>query len=219
MSAMNAFLGADAVHIVTDGAAYNPSGQTLSVMQKVSILGHLPAIIATRGSCLLTQMAGSAASIGCKSFDALAEDLGGFCKAIHETYAAYSDANGEPANYARSDFLIAGWSDSRQRLETYAISNAEDGEFAAWRPSLFTGDDYLISPDSDDLDWQGIEAEIGNFARCPEIAAVRLLEAQRRLVVPGHESPPLGAFVQVTTLTREGISTRIVKRWPEAAAA
>lgn len=219
MSAMNAFLSADAVHVVTDGAAYDPSGKTLGVMQKVAILGHLPAVIATRGSCLLTQVAGSAASIGCRSFDALVADLGGFCKSIHGTYVAYSEANGASSNYARSDFLVAGWSEIRQRLETYAVSNAEGGEFEAWKPCLFTGADYLISPDSDDLNWQGIEAEIGDFAKCPEVAAVRLLDAQQRLTVPGHESPPVGAFVQLTTVTRDGIGTKILKRWPEQAAA
>lgn len=211
---MNAFLYPDEIHIVTDGAGYLQSGEIVHAMQKVAILGHLPAVIATRGSAVLTQLVAFSAALGATSFDQLADNVSAFCRGIHDAYIAQAQAYGREPEFVRSDFIVAGWSEARQRMETYVVTSSAADEFKPWRAQLFTGTDCLFSPDGDGFDYEAIEAELGDFASCPEVAAVRVLEAQRALKVPGHRDPPVGEFVQLTTLTRAGINTRIVKRWP-----
>jgi hypothetical protein len=48
----------------------------------------------------------------------------------------------------------------------------------------------------------------------PEKHGVRLLEAMR--LTPGYEAA-IGGFAQITTLTKSGVSTRILLGWPGAA--
>lgn len=69
----------------------------------------------------------------------------------------------------------------------------------------------------------GVVAAIGDIAndvgapwQDPEAWALRLMEAQRAHKLPlenGHEVVAAGAFCQLTTLTRDSITTRVLKRW------
>lgn len=223
MSAMNAFLSPQAVHIATDGAGYLPDGRTVCGVQKVAILAHLPCVIAVRGAIELLSLAAEAATRGAQTFDALASRVGAFCKAVHQTAEAGAEAYGQPFPFTRSDFLIAGWSEARGRLETYAVTSAADGEFEPWTARLyFGGDDTILSPYTDEVGAavDAIEAELGgDLAAKPEAAALRVIEVQRALRLKDFADSPCGVFCQLTTLTREGISTKILRRWPDAKAA
>lgn len=215
MTAMNAFLSPQAVHIATDGAAYSPDGRTVCSVQKVAILPQLPCVIATRGATCLLGLAYESAERSA-SFDELAARVGSFCRGVARAYQAQAEAYGEPVAFERANFIVAGWSEERQRLETYAVTSHDDGELRAWTPSLFVGSDALVSPLNAEISLalDAIEAELGDLAEQPEISAVRVMEAQRAIRVEGFRDAPAGVFCQLTTLTRAAITTRVLKRWP-----
>lgn len=67
------------------------------------------------------------------------------------------------------------------------------------------------APSADAIEAAGVVCpEAKNFD--PVTHGVKLMDAQRRT----HPAE-IGSFMQVTTLTRGGVDSRLVKRWPDQA--
>ena len=63
-----------------------------------------------------------------------------------------------------------------------------------------------------------IAGDVGSPADAPEAWALRLMEAQRACPFEfenGRRIIAVGGFCQITTLTRDGVNTRIMQRWPD----
>lgn len=217
MTALNCFVTTEAVHIATDGAGYLVDGSPCGQNQKVAILGHLPAVIAIRGPVALIHAVTAGVAPSFRDFDAMIAAAPDSFRSIHAAYVKTMEAGGHSAFIPRAvEFVIGGYSNERRQVEAYLLSSGAQGGLKPW--TICQVPDDIISPMSD-----GVAAAIGNIAsevgapwQDPEAWALRLMEAQRAHKLPlenGHEVVAAGAFCQLTTLTRDGITTRVLKRW------
>lgn len=226
MSATNAIITEDAIHICTDGSACLMDGSFRGQAQKVAILAHLPCVIAARGSTMFPVSAAVNINSRFTSFDALLPEVPTLFRRISEQFEAqvrdmgYEDSLGGGGG----EFMVAGWSDRRQRLEAYwMISDDRFGTgVEPWTLLPIQGLAFSPSTDAAMAQFRQVMADIGNVLEHPEEASLRFMEVQRGLSTEGLDGLSLvaaGEFCQLTTLRRDGISTKILKRWPARAAA
>jgi hypothetical protein len=113
----------------------------------------------------------------------------------------------------KAEFVVAGWSESHG-ADAFTISRDDKG---AWIVTD-TGD-VLMAPGDDSIQQAALAALPAGVTCAAEMDAARdglaMVRAQRdaRLLENGRSA--VGAFVQLTTVTRDGISTRILERWLE----
>lgn len=218
MTSLNAFVLPEAVHIITDGAIY--SGNIIHPVeaQKVAILGNLPAVIGVRGALTILPSIIASVSQNVNSFDELLSTLPDLFKAVCNKYWDYAGQQGD-RNERRAHFVIAGWSAERNQLEAYTLASEDMPGMPAWKLTYIDG--VLVGPaDADFFNRLG-ELRPEELIDDTEGFAIRLTQLQRESRFKNIETglPTVGGdfaagrFVQLTTLTRDGISTRIVKRW------
>ncbi|GJE72154.1 hypothetical protein [Methylorubrum podarium] len=215
MTAMNTIVTPTAVHVSTDGASYLRDGQIVWEGQKVGILAHLPAVIGVRGPSMHVPSIVANVSANFTGFDPLVAAAARLFRAIHEQYGAAMAAQ-DRAHEAHEDaeFVVAGWSEERDRPEAYGVHSHGRNGLKAW--TLFEIPGLSISPSDpeliDRLDFLNLETVLTNV----EATALRIMELQRERpfeMESGRATVAAGAFCQLTTLTRSGVTTRILKRW------
>ncbi|CAO4178635.1 hypothetical protein CLBKND_03250 [Methylorubrum aminovorans] len=206
--------GFGAVHVLIDGWLRGPEGQVFGTAQKVRILGHLPAVVSGRGPSELPEYFADRARWRFVSFDEAVSNM-------HETYtivlAQFGTAN--PQARARPNLiLMAGWSEERGRPECWVM---DSGSEAAGPQQIMN----TCAPSSPELIGRlvamGLSGGMASFD--PSRDGLRVMRAQRDLRFPhpvsGEKQPAVGGFCQHTVITADGITTRIVERWPAAQAA
>lgn len=208
----------DAVHVFTDGGLLDPAGVVRGLYPKPYIFPHLNAVLVFRGT-EHGHISDAALEIGAtrSSFDDLAERAGdAFRRAIGLHVGLDADGN-MPPGYGY-ELLFCGWSDLRSRLEIYGVSTlglrevfhgvrAEPYELARF-------DNAVISPNHPDLRALMAQYPTGTI----EELGIAVLEAQRQIPaqVPGRAPYSFVAgFVQHTVVRKDGISTHIIKTWPD----
>ncbi|CAO4155154.1 hypothetical protein LPLAFNJD_LOCUS4373 [Methylorubrum aminovorans] len=206
--------GFGAVHVLTDGWLRGPEGQVFGTAQKVRILGHLPAVVSGRGPSELPEYFADRARWRFVSFDEAVSNM-------HETYtialAQFGTAN--PQARARPNLiLMAGWSEERGRPECWVMDSGSE----AAGPQQIMNTCAPLSPELiGRLVAMGLSGGMASFD--PSRDGLRVMRAQRDLRFPhpvsGEKQPALGGFCQHTVITADGITTRIVERWPAAQAA
>jgi len=214
MTAINIIRQKAAVHVLTDGAGYSPDGTFTFRMQKVFPLAHLKAVIAVRGSPLFGPMFAHHASVRASGF----EHLVSLTPAI-----AREEVDKVPGRFEREfDLIIAGWSQACGPASVALCSHSRHG-FEPWQ--VIDLDVISLSPSSERITAElavaypkGVEPD--DFD--PIVDGLRVLEIQRQNPVEhAWESagpvtqPAVGAFAQLTTVTADAITTRIIRRWPD----
>lgn len=215
------------LHVVTDGATYNRAGIVSGMGTKVFTAPNWPGVIAIRGIACALPVLGQALSWKFQSFDEL---VGG----VEQVYASIIESVGfEDSNI---ELILAGWSYERDRPESYVIYPNEElgigmtvekleerkrtGEWVPMPepyklielPAAMAGP-YLSEPIQVSAGWCGIDVSAPP-ERC--IATLHhLIECQRHDVLNGVEERFVGGFAQLTTVTPDGISQRILSRWPD----
>ena len=198
MSAVNIFKAQRALHILSDGAACGPGGVLQGLRSRVAPLPHLGCALALRGPPgFLDVVSWFATMAPARSF----EDLAGLLEDV-VAQAVRAGGGTDPGNF-----------------EVFLAGLAGDGSphILAVRGSLPGGGSTLhhlarcIAP-SDDGEFgrrlrEAVDLDAPNFN--PVRDGVRLVERQREL------DGGIGGFVQLTTIMQEGISTRILHRWPD----
>lgn len=210
MSACNIIRTDDAIYMFTDAASYWADGTLGAVGQKISILAHLNCSISCRGPRGFAEELAQAINGAFGSFDELAES---FALAISNFYYVGRDHYAKCATGAEIEVFLAGWSESRQRPESYVVcSHGLHGE--PW--SLIPLGPVAVAPFDADLD-----------ARCAAIepsddivsVGVALMEEQRKVRGPHAGTGPavagVGGFCQMTVIRPQSIQTAIVHRWPD----
>lgn len=191
------FLGA--VYIGSDGLAYTRDGAT-ALAPKVYTAPHVPLVVAARGPIGAADQIGTMIALMHKTFDDVVDRIEAGFPTIHQNYATNTGCPELP-DVANLEIVLAGWSRRRSEAAAFFIKAgnwkliAIDPVFAAPLPSSFQP--------AGDLTEQMAADNI-----------IAILEAQRR------EFPQaVGGFVQLTTVTEDAISERILRRWdlPEAA--
>ena len=214
LTALHAYVRESAVHVLTDGWLRGPEGQVFGTAQKMRILGHLPAVVSGRGPSELPEYFADRARWRFATFDEAVKDMG-------KTYSIALAQFGEACPQARARpnmILMAGWSEERGRPECWVV---DSGNEAAGAQGIMN----TCAPSSPELMGRlrdmGLTGGMASFE--PVRDGLRIMRAQRDLrfphLVSGEMQPAVGGFYQHTVTTADGITTRIVDRWPAAQAA
>ena len=213
MTAANIFIQQDAVHMVTDGAAVRDDGSIDHICPKVSIMPHIKAAVCVRGTpAALAIFCGEMAKAD--SYDHLKAAITCIVKDAFDRYSpALAAVN---PNALTAEIFVAGWSEKSNSPDAYVMATTDFNQkiFPAWKVVPLGG---CIVPGGADLerDFSSLPAEFD------ESRVIELVRRQResRSPIPGNTShvPPagVGGFVQLTTVKRKSIETKILKRWPD----
>jgi len=198
MSAVNIFKAQRALHILSDGAACGPDGVLQCLRSRVSPLPHLGCALALRGPPgfldVVSWFATMAPAHGFEDLAGLLEEVvaqavrtrGGTDPGSFEVFLAGLAGDGSPHILAVRGSLSGGGSTLHHLAR--CIAPSDDGEFGRRLRET-------------------VDLDAPNFN--PVRDGVRLVERQREL------DGGIGGFVQLTTIMQEGISTRILHRWPD----
>ncbi|MGD9923919.1 MAG: hypothetical protein AB7V13_21130 [Pseudorhodoplanes sp.] len=232
MSAVNVIVQRDRACIVSDGAKYDAAGILKAIGPKCVSLPHLPALIASRGACEALPILQYHATWRFPTFDHLIAGIEVTVAEIMETYDFDSGISPE------QQFTFVGWSEARGRFAAFGMVThditdgvrqfAEDtgGNVAAVLAAvpepmklIEFGDDMCAPVLPDDV----AEAIFSGCATIddvdPAVDGLKILEAQRQLKVSGRPGWPaahhVGGFALLSTVTRDGVTERIIHRWNE----
>ena len=203
MTALIAFALPDAGYVYSDGAVPWPDGRISHFSQKITIFGQLRAVVGVTGAAeFQSQLAERCGDVA--TFDELRST---FSDLVRETHAyVLSHISVDP----RLTALLVGWSEKEDRCEIYTV-DSDAGVAAAWsrqgpgRASLSSYTPELAS----EIARGGLTLE--DAAKNPAKLGPELMEAYRRAFIPAT----VGGFCQETVITAEGVTTRVVRRWPD----
>jgi hypothetical protein len=215
------------LHVVTDGASYNQAGVVQGFATKVFTAPNWPGIITGRGIASAPQLFGQRLSWKFQSFDDLVDG-------IEAVYLDIADELG--LTEYDIELIIAGWSFERDQPESYVIYPNEqlghgmteeilearlaEGKWSP-KPVPFklmklpgaVDGPFLNEAIKLSSDYGGIDID-----EPPEKCIARMhhvIECQRHDVWAHDQKYYIGGFAQVTTVTPDGISQRILSRWPD----
>ncbi|PSO30207.1 hypothetical protein [Bradyrhizobium sp. MOS002] len=110
--------------------------------------------------------------------------------------------------------FAAGWSDRRQEIVAFTVSSIEDASGAPF--TLAENSNGYQSPGVTSAEnFQGFG---GPFSVTPETidhVAETILELQRQQRPEHGGAYSIGGLVELVEVTREGVSAKILKRWPD----
>jgi lambda family phage tail tape measure protein len=209
------------IYIASDGIGYDDDGIAVAIHPKVLTLPHLSAAIASTGCGHFTEAFYSRFGWKLESFDDLVEHAAEWSKIIYGEYVAH---------YGVEDslcFIMAGWSDARERFEAHSVSSYEGSEKAApWTlsPLPYIWSSVGLGANGDlasrfGLRWPELDSPgpVNGFGM-----TTRLVCAARARSGPLpddiHDSArafAVGGFLQLTVVERDHVSTAILHRWPD----
>lgn len=173
-------------------------------------------VVAARGPSILTPLIAESLQHAFTTFD---EAVEGMAEVVEDAVDTYGRALAMCSIGTNFDMFVAGWSEARDCGETYFLSNMDRPGIPAWTRSKCGP--VVISPNDAAMEArlqrQGAALDLGR--NDPLDVALRVMEEQRAvkgLQGGDEEVHGVGAFAQVTSVTREGISSRILRRWPDA---
>lgn len=218
------------IHVLTDGAVYEQSdARVVAFGPKACPVPAWPGVIATRGDWLPAAVAEVFIAHTYATFDDLVD---GIEDAI---------ASNEPPITAAIEFIFAGWSEERQAPEAYLLrttgalppgmteeqvaARVAAGGVGIAANKLIRLPDVAFGPmiPTDepmraDAGYTGI-----NKSKAPEAVIADMLigvEIQRRLPrAPGRLGSIVGGSATITTVTPNGITQRVLRRWPDVVGA
>jgi hypothetical protein len=200
MSAITLVREESAVHIVTDGAAFI-GDRVVGYATKQLPIPHLPAVVAVRGTSVATY------------------SMWGFAS-TH--FADYDDMKARFAGLVRKSLLcrwwnlevvVAGYSAS-SGIDAYTFASRDRKNIPAWESAGIPS--TLFAPEFDHC--LNLRATFRNKNCTVEEFAERACDSQRAAYGTtglGSHLHSAGMFCQMTTLTHETITTRILKRYPD----
>ncbi|MCJ2131581.1 hypothetical protein [Methylobacterium sp. E-045] len=207
MTAINAWAAKDSATVYTDGAWIGDDGRLLWIAPKVVPLPHMNACMVVRGNSQTIHVLQSHLPSLFTSFDQAVRDVGPLILNPPPNLRA---AMG-PKSFNGWQLMLLGYSEHvGQFAGAFMQGTIEYGE-PGWKTEPFV---RLLTPLSPDL-VAHVEPMHGDPG-ASEAGAV--MDRQRRILntdpagVPGYV---VGGFCQRTHITREGITTSIVRRWPD----
>jgi hypothetical protein len=204
MTAINVLRLPAAIHIVSDGLAVSAEhGTTLTT--KTFAMPHLNAAIAARGSGLLPALMAA----GLSAASSYADLRRNAASAARNLFASYSPLLAKSDAGLSCEIIVAGWPNDGP--DAFALSSADLAVGDAW--AVVPIDEMMLAPSTPEI-MELVQASFGGLP-AHQIAAVDFavgsMEIQRRLCPEAK----VGGFVQLTTINRAMITTRIVHRWPD----
>lgn len=230
MTAINTIVLPNRIHIITDGAMYDEAGLLNAIAGKAVAIPSYPGIVATRGAAMGAAIFATMFPMYCPTFDSLIERIEDVYPEIHEGIASRW-----LGGHDVGQMFVAGWSNERQRCELYFISGndyhlhdaeGEEGVMSSIRPEvgklqrITTATTLPASrPGDDEKGWLRPPRSDADADRDIDDYALTLLQLQRSHDhVGGYDGMPavqIGGAAFVTTLTKEGVTSRCIHRWEE----
>ena len=214
MSAFNCFLTSDAAHVFTDAAIYESGNlKVAGFASKVSLLPQYNAVIGFTGpynnlSLLSTFIAG----LQYDNFDHLAAE---FVSVIKRAVAKTNDIfpNGA-AMWGEYTFGLAGWSPKQSGPAFFSVNN---GQEVAVPATKYYNPDAAVEGFDDSITRHTFDPDR------PGESGLEIMRAQRltrfsplgNVGVKHSRYFAIGGFAQHTTVSRDGISVKILERWPD----
>ena len=221
MSVIAHFRQENGICIASDGVAYDDQGIIRGHVSKVLPIIELNCLIATTGFGGFGANLRDRLAISVRNFDELID------KTVEEMMglqiALQALQNEIPVN---ATVLLAGWSDQRERFETYKIhtrprkiTNGVTGEMTVSEP-------WTVIPTTQFWCSNAIPEELfkevcgDNIPPLDQLAQVVCLSRQMSGEIstdPQNDGTPYaaGGFLQYTWIDRKKIITWIAHRWPE----
>lgn len=213
MSAINTLVKRDSVHLITDAASYDSAGNLVAAIPKVALLPHINAAVACRGPRASVPLFADLLSAAASTYDELKAHAPTFLRELRPML----DATFAHCEFgAVFDVVIAGISESAGP-DAYLICSHERYGVQPWTVVQFAG---LAMMPADAATQELVLASIPDDVELvdPERDGRIILEAQRAFPMDhggGRVFTGVGGFGQLTSITRDGISTRVIHRWPD----
>lgn len=209
MTALNAFVTPDRAEIWTDGAFIDEDGRLAAAASKILTYPEMPAVIAVAGAGHLTAAVTAAMWGRFATYDEMADGAADTLR----------DAPGMADTLTPNVIAMVGWSDRRCRMAGHLfVSSDNDGlGLKAWQ----RGEIWRVlipNPPSFAQALQGAGIDVMHEAPLSFDEGQTIIRAQRNLLLdrPGAEPVrSVGCWAQHTIITRDGIETRRVERWPD----
>jgi hypothetical protein len=206
MTAINVFRDVDAIHMITDGIAHVGDRPSF-VTGKAWPLPHVNAVSAVSGPAaaagLMVSVMGAATSYDeLKAYGALE------ARSAFKEFRKVLELSTDPTEVR---IVIAGFSE-KGGADSFVISSKAAPEVPEWSavtlPPIFgvpMDEDNAISKA-----WLSAFPTAYDALAYPAEAGILLLELQRS----SFGTAFVGGFAQMTTVTREAVTSRIIHRWP-----
>jgi hypothetical protein len=222
MTAINMLRKRGCAIMMTDSAGYDQSGVVRCFYQKAIAIPHLRAAVAVRGSANAVALIAAAFGSRFSTFDDLVRGGGAVAEAVYDQFFSAMTQCGE----TELEIYLAGWSEGRERPETYFAFSADAPnrtvqDVDAW--TFCEADDFTAAPlpSEEMLEKVGFRDRSAEAVR-PSAGGLLVMEAQRKTEVDprwlrnGHDKCfVVGGFVTLTEITRAGVSQRVIHRWDD----
>mgnify|MGYP001002900966 CR=1 FL=1 len=213
MSAINAIIQRDAVHLLTDAASYDSAGNLVAAIPKVALLPRINAAMACRGPRASVPLFCDLLNAAASSYDELKAKAPTFLRDLRPMLAvtfAYCELGDD------FDVVVAGISES-VGPDAYLVCSHQRYGVEPWTVVQFGG---LAMMPAD----AAMKARV--FASIPDNVDLVDPERDGRIILEAQRAFPMdhggdrnfvgvGGFAQLTSITREGISTRVIHRWSD----
>lgn len=216
MSAVTVFARGNRAVLLSDTAGYDPDVIVRAWVNKVATLPHLRTAMVGQGAAEALSTLSDRLACELQTFDSMIEHGEAFLAAEHDLHMMRWADGGNP------DFrlCIVGWSTSRKRFEAHYIHSIDS---LGIPPFTFVQKELILAPmlAASDLEALGVPTDGGAFAADAQTHLLRILKLQRRVPAPVHnfegvsEGYSIGGEVIATELTLEGITQRVIHRWPD----
>lgn len=213
MSLLNIIRSEDRVTVMTDGAILDEQALVAGFMQKVAILTPLHAVVAFRGDAMIAAAISNMIQMSAMqyaTFDGMKRSI---VSDVRLLFAALFNGPLASANAAdlHMEVAVAGWSEA-EGPAAYFFHTNDASPVGAWN---IQSDDTVRASPSD-------SQEIASRLSCLPLTHQVMIEAaeRQREIIEDHgpqgiPTSYVGGFLQVTTVTRDEIATKIIHRWPD----
>jgi hypothetical protein len=224
MSAINALVQSDAVHMMTDTLLYIGGKVTQIDFPKCLPIKGMRAAVASTGPASFSYLLAEMIATNCATFDGVVAKGSEWLRGAFDWYIENERAGA--SEYAT--VVLIGWLEGDDRPAAFAIELSNGGEKADWvrRNSAHNDPDAVAHdlvdlpilanpmPPVEDLLAAGWPIGVDRDKRDAETDLLHMLEIQRRRQASDGKYY-VGGHAVLTTVTRDGVAQRAVHRWPE----
>lgn len=215
MTLLNAWIRGDSLHMMTDGLDYDGAGRPVGRAQKIFTFGQGRFAITSRGVSAFVPALALALYNRAASYDELLTMIGPL---VREMMERATEMNPLLQNQ-HIELMVGGWSDAKAAPDMAFVTDT--GPFP-WQ-ALEAGDSICAPGDAEQLArfrQQGIDPVAPDFD--PEVDGLRFAQAQRDLAIDlargSRTAPLIGGSLEIVSITRDEIRSRILHRWPQVEA-
>jgi hypothetical protein len=205
---------AGGVVMLTDGAEFDPrTGEVIGIAGKAAMLADVPCVLTCLGNSNLAPMIVHFHAGRWSSFDVMKSRI---VDDVADTQRRITEGlDGWPVS---GQLFFGGWSEGSGEFEAWRVACYADRENDS-EPRLIAGQLFQPAPPDAALTAAGLmvdgELKISDIDDLVSVMGVMRLQLHAPYGIDVEPFHAVGGFVQVTALTGDGITSRIVKRWPD----